>query len=288
MSMETVERYIQELEAIRNYSNVVEERDGLSKRAAALEASLRSASEELARYKELKARLADGGEVSLDEARHDLLRAMDGEIEKRARERFEALKEEYEATMPRRVYERLVETLKGRLWPKEIATVIRAEAEKIANGILYHSEKWPDKFKEYYQKEVEAGVKSGLDSEFERRVEERAEARARQRLRELANAEWPRWYSANIEPRIAELEAQARQNALQLLKGPWTFTCDRCQTKFDAELTASGIEGLLAKGQVNMECTNPACEDRSIFSSRRHTFTVSLHELIELYISGGF
>ena len=36
MSMETIERYVQELEAIKNYAKVVEERDELSRKAAAL------------------------------------------------------------------------------------------------------------------------------------------------------------------------------------------------------------------------------------------------------------
>jgi len=114
MSMEAIEKYICELEAIRNYDKVVRERDELSKKASTLETSLKRTSEELARFKELKARLTDGGDVSLDGARQDFLRAMDAEIEKRAGERFEILKREYESKMPRLVYQRLVETLKGR------------------------------------------------------------------------------------------------------------------------------------------------------------------------------
>jgi len=156
--------------------------------------------------------------------------------------------------------------------------------EKRVNGILYHSQNWSDRFKQYYQKELEAGIKSGLDSEFERRVEEKAEARGQQRLRELKNEEWPGWFNANMEPRIAELERKLNENALQLLRGPWTFTCDRCGTTFGDELTAFGVEGLLTKGQVQIECVDPACEDHSWFASRRHRFQVSLHDLVEVYI----
>lgn len=126
-----------------------------------MEASLKSLSEELARYKELKVRLAGAGEISLDEARRDFLRVMD-----------------------------------------------------------------------------------------------------------------------------AELERKANENAFQLLKGPWTFVCDRCGTTSNDELTAFGVEELVRKGQVQVECDNPACEDRSLFSTGRHRFKVSLHELIELYITG--
>jgi len=285
MSIETVERYIQELEAIKNYSEVKREKEELSHKIEELKASLDNALKEVSSLKGLKAHL-DGAEMTLEEARLDFIRAQDAEIEKRAAERFEALKLEYEAKMPQLVYQRLIEIFKGRLWPKEIATVVKAETEERANGILYHSENWPDKFKEYHQKQVEAGVKSGLDAEFNKRVEERANMRAQQRLRELKNEEWPKWFNANIEPRIAELQAKVNANALQLLKGPWTFTCDRCGTRFDAEVTAEGIEQLLRSGQVKSECANPQCEDHSLFSTRRHTLQVSLHDLIKVRIPG--
>jgi len=186
--------------------------------------------------------------------------------------------------MPLLVYQRLVEVLKGRLWPTDIATIIRAEVEKRVNGILYDSENWPDRFKDHYQKEVEAGVKSGPDAEFKSSIEESAEVEARRRLRQLASAEWPRWLSANIEPRVAELEGKANENAFQLLKGPWPFTCDHCGTTSSNELTAVGVEELLRKGRVQIECTNPACEDRFLLPARRHRFRVALHDLIEAYI----
>lgn len=284
MSMETIDRYIQELEAIRNYDKVVKARDELRRKLATLEASLKSTSDKLAQYKELKVRLVDGGEISLDEARRDFLRAIDAEIEKRAGERFEALRREYETKMPHLVYQRLVEIVKGRAWPTEIAAVVRAEAEKRADRILYDKEEWPDKFKDYYQTEVQADVKSGLDSEFNRRVEESAKVKVQQRLTELVNAVWPQWFAQNIEPRITELERNANENVFQLLKGPWTFICDRCETSSDYELTPLGVEELLRKGRIQIECVNPACEDRSLFSSRRHRFQVSLHDLVEFYI----
>lgn len=284
MSMEAVERYIQDLEAINNYGRVVKERDELSEKAATLEARLKRTSDELAGLKEFKVQLGESGEISLDEARQDFLRAMDMEIEKRTGERFEALKQEYEAKMPQVVYQRLVEILKGQAWPLEIAAVISAEVAKSVNRILYHSENWPDKFKVYYREEVGVGVKSGLDSEFERRVEEAAKAKAQQRLRELKNEEWPKWFSANIEPRIAELERKVSENAFQLLKGPWTFVCDQCDTTFSDQLTGAEIEALLTKGQIQIECINPACDDHFLFSSRRHRFRVLLHALIKTYV----
>ncbi|GAI53366.1 unnamed protein product, partial [marine sediment metagenome] len=119
------------------------------------------------------------------------------------------------------------------------------------------------------------------------RVETAAITRARQRLKELITTEWPTWYRTNVDPKIAELESRIDADALQLLMGPWEFTCDRCGTKFGAKLTASGIEDLLREGLVRIECSNAACEDSGWFSRRRHTFTVSLHKLIESHIPSG-
>jgi len=282
--VENIERYIRELKAIKNYDKVIRERDELSWKVAALGTRLKSTSQELAVYKELKVRFVDGGQTSLDEARQDFLMAMDAEIERRSGERFEELKREYEGEMPQLVYQRLVDIVKGRLWPQEIAAVVSTEAEKKVKWILYHSDNWPDRFKEYYRKEVEAGIKSGLDSEFGRRVEESAEVKARQRLGELVNTAWPAWFNKNVHPRISELEGRANENALQLLKGPWTLTCDRCGTKSSTELTAFGVEELLRKGKVQVECDNPACQDRFFLSTSRHRFGVSLYDLVEAYI----
>jgi hypothetical protein len=78
--------------------------------------------------------------------------------------------------------------------------------------------------------------------------------------------------------KIAELESKINAGALQLLKGPWVLTCDQCGTSSNAELTANGIEQLLTSGQVKAECANPECQ--------RHTFQVSLHDLIKLRITG--
>ena len=58
-------------------------------------------------------------------------------------------------------------------------------------------------------------------------------------------------------------------------------------TNCDDELTPFEIEELLTKRRIQIECINPACEDRSLFSTRRHRFQVSLHDLIEVYIRGG-
>jgi len=284
MSIETVEKYLQELEAIKNYPQVKREKEVLSRQMEELKASLDNALKEVSLLKGLKANL-DSAEMTLEEARLDFIRAQDAEIEKRAADRFEELKGDYESKMPQLVYQRLRDILRQPWWPEEMAKLVDTEAKKKADAILRDQDNWPQWFKELYQQEVTKEVSAGLNEEFNARVETTAVARARQRLNELTSTEWPAWYQANVEPRIIELETKINTGALQLLIGPWGFTCDRCATKFDAELTAEGIEQLLRTGQIKVACANPDCEDHSLFSTRRHTFQVSLYDLIEVRIA---
>lgn len=285
MTIETIERYIQDLEAIKNYPRVVQERDKLSKKVEKLKANRDKTLKELSSLKTLKANL-DGPEMTLEEARLDFIQAQDAEIERRAADSFGKLKANYDSRMPQLVYQRLCRILEQSRWPEEIAKLIDAEAEKKANTLLRDENNWPGWFRKLYQEEVTKKVSSGLNEEFNARVETAAIGRAQERLKQLISTEWPAWYQANAEPKLTELETKVNENALQVLRGPWMFSCDRCGTSFSSELTSLGIEDLLRRGYVEIQCSNQVCEDRSFFSTRRHTFRVSLHDLIDLHIGG--
>jgi hypothetical protein len=287
VTIEAAERYIQELEAIKNYRKVVNERDELSQEVDKVKANLENALKEVSSLKSSKAKL-DGAEMTLEEARLDFIRAQDAEIEKRASDRFQELKANYESKMSQLVYQRLRDILGQPWWPEEIAKLIDTEAKKKADAILRDQKSWPEWFKKLYEEEVNKKVSIGLNQEFNARVETAAMTRAQQRLRELTATEWPAWYRANVQLKIAELESKINAGTLQLLKGPWVFICDQCGTKFNAELTASGIEDLLIRGELKIQCSNAACEDSGWFSNRKHTFRVSLQDLIEFYVSGQF
>ena len=283
MSIETIEKYLQELEAIKNYPQVKREKEELSHKIEALKVSLDNALKEVSSLKRLKAKLG-GAEMTLEEARLDFIQTQDAEVERRAAGSFEKLKADYESKMPQLVYQRLRDILKQPVLPGGIAKLIDTEAKKKADAILRDQSSWPEWFRKIYEEEVKKKVSAGLNQEFDARVETAAMARARQRLNELTTTEWPAWYQENVEPKIAELENKINAGALQLLNGPWVFTCDRCWTRFDAQVTAEGIEQLLRSGQFKLTCANPECEDHSLFSTRRHTFQMSLHDLIKLLI----
>ncbi len=285
MNINTIERYIQELEAIKNYPQVKRDKEKLSQKVEELKVSLDNALSEVSSLKRVKAKLG-GVQMTLEEARLDFIRVQDAEVEKRATDRFEKLKGDYEAKMPQLLYQRLRNILKQPRLPEEIAKPIDTEAKKKANTILHDPDNWPPWFKQLYQEEVAKKVSAGLNQEFNARVETAAITRARQRLNELTNTEWPAWCRANVDPKIAELESKINAGALQLLMGPWMFTCDQCGTSSNAELIAGEIEQLLRTGQIKVACGNPDCEDKGWFSSRRHTFYVSMQNLIEDRIMG--
>jgi len=283
MSMENIERYIQESEAIKNYPQLERERNKLSRQVEKLNADLDKALEEVSYLRSLKAPL-DGADMTLEEARLDFTRARDAEIQARVAERFEKVKSDYECKMPQLVYERLCDTLTQTSWPEEIARLVDVEAKKKADATLHDRSNWPQWFKEYYEEEVRKKVGAGLNQEFTTRVEAAAMTTAQRKLVQLANVDWPKWYRANVEPKLAELRSKLTDNALHLLRGPWIFACDQCGTSVNAELTAAEIEKLLRAGQIRVACGNPDCEDKGWLSTRRHTFRMSLLDLIETYI----
>jgi hypothetical protein len=252
-----------------------------------LDAELGKASSELSKLRELKIKSADGRSLTIEEARDEFIRARESEIEGRANQKFGMFKADLEAKMPKLIYDKLIETMGKPPWPKDIASAIEAKAGEIADGILRNKESWPGWFKEHYPKEVRAGVNAGLDAQFVQRVEGEAGARAKKKLGELATVEWPNWYNANIKPKLSDLEAKIKVNAIRALEGPLGgVKCDRCGADQGAfKLTEDGISDMLTRGYVEPECINPHCEDLPAFRRRRkHRIRISILDLIAAHI----
>ncbi|GAI32844.1 unnamed protein product, partial [marine sediment metagenome] len=202
----TMEKHVRELETLRHYPRVKQERDSLamevarlkekitalesevstknglsaqlSKRAAEineLAGKLAEAGRELTSLKDFKVKLSGGTELALDEIRAQFLNAEEDEIEKKVKERLRALKKDLQRRMPGLVHKRLIRLLESPSWPPEIARVIDTTARQIADDILGTRDQWPDWFKNYYLDEVNALVNHRLSAEFETRVQVEAE-----------------------------------------------------------------------------------------------------------------
>ena len=247
--LEAMETYIKELGGLKKYeeaqrleqeiselrarlSQMLAETDRLknelliSKKAqqegCGLREALSKAEREVSMLEKTKA-ILEGKDVTLEVATQEFVKASEAEIKAGVEREFEGLRKNFEAGVPRLVYDKLLAILKEREWPPEIAQVIAGEAQKKA--------------------------KSQLDDEFKRRVSEKA----LDRLRELKRTEW--------RPFLEEQASRIASNLKALVaefQGRWHFTCDRCQGKVTVEIGPREIAALL-KGDRVAECSR--CRD---------------------------
>jgi chromosome segregation ATPase len=324
MSLEKAEKYLEQLEAIKYYDNVKRERDELSAKVKELKANLvakgraieeltrklsdlekvaevkegemkalkkelRAKDEEAAglkaharqlesRVKELEELKVTSDGKTLKEAEESFLMARETEIKKRAHESLAQIRLQWERDeKPKEVLSDAIRLLRStieelrkpepRHFPKEVVEIGLSDR---------------------VQEIITSEVNKRLDAEFLRRVEESSEKRTLRKLEHLKSVEWPNWYRINVEPRIRELESKATSNAIAMLRGPWTITCDKCGQKFETNLTSEGMESLLRFSFAYLECQNPLCIDSVLLWTRRHRIRVSLKDLIDAKLMAGF
>ena len=305
----TLEKHIKELEALRRYPRVKQERDSLamevvqlkekvavlesevsthnelssqlSKREAEineLAGKLAEARKELTSLKSFKVKLPDGAELTLDEMRSQFLHAEEDEIEKKVKERLQTLKKNIRRRMPGLVHKRLIQLLESPSWPPEIARAIDTTARQIADDTLGARDQWPDWFRSYYLDEVNTLVKQRLTTEFEKRVQ----AEAEKRLELMKAGEWKEYAGSK-----ARAIASSLKDLLKELQGTWWFTCDRCGHRLSVDLSPSDVALLLGGKTIDIACTT--CLDPApfpfILSTVQHkVVSVSLGGLLELYM----
>ena len=319
MSLEKIEKYIKELQAIKNYDTIKSERDTLQTKLKELEKKLSSQTKKLEELLQAKKNLE--GQVkektqeisslkkelkTKDQAIKDLeenlhrLKSRVNELEKLKAFKDKTLEEAEkdllkakEEEIKKRAQE-LFAQMKSR-WekgdkPKEVQT----EAVKLVKHIVKTLSRPEPRFfmkeaadaglPEEIEEIINSEVEKRLNAEFNKRVEERAEQISREKLEQKINIAWPHWHKTHVEPKIRMLETKIMNNAINALKGPWTITCDKCGTAFDIELTPQGIEEILRQGYTEIECQNPWCTDFFFLSEQRHKIKVTLRDLIEFYI----
>jgi hypothetical protein len=247
--LRTMQTHLRELDALKKYeeakkleqevselkaqlSEVEGERDELKKElllnkeakeeTRQLKEALNRAEEELTMLKEVRA-ILEGEDLNLGEAAREFVKAKELEISSRVQDEFKGLKEDFEAGVPRLVYEKLVAILKEPEWPAEIARLIEDKAEEKAQ--------------------------SRLNDEFRRRVNEEA----LDRLKELKRTEWRPF----IEEKASRISSSLKALAAEL-QGTWHFACDQCHNRVTVEIGPREIATLL-KGARVAEC--PRCTD---------------------------
>jgi len=276
--LKAMETHLKELEALKKYDEVKRlnqevselkarvselrsERDSLKKEmplrkkaeeeVCQLKEALNRTRAELSMVKETKA-ILNGGDLTLEEAARDFVKAREAEIGARVEAEFKQLKKNFEAKAPRLVYHKLLAILKKPDLPAEIAQVI--------------------------EKKVEEKVQSRLDDEFEHRVNEEAW----NRLQELKWTEWRPFIEAEVSRLGSSLKTLVAE-----LQGTWHFACDQCQSRVTVEIGPRQISALL-KGVRVAEC--PRCRDFHLPPAppvAPHKIDGSaLEDLVEAYLAG--
>jgi len=305
----TLEKHVRELEALRRYPRVKQERDSLAievtwlkEKVAVLESEVSAKNElssqlskqeaeiselagklaevgkEITSLRNFKVRLPDGDELALDEMRVQFLHAEEDEIERKVKERLRVLKKDMRRRMPSLVHKRLIQVVESPSWPPEIARVIDTTARQIADRILGARDQWPDWFKSYYFEEVNALVNHHLTAEFESRVQ----AETEKRLELMKAGEWKEYTGSR-----ARALASSLKDLLKELRGTWWFTCDRCGHRLSVDLSPSDVGLLLGGKTIDIICTT--CLDPApfpfILSTVQHkVVSLSLGGLLELYM----
>lgn len=272
-----MEAYVKELKALKKYeevkrlnqevsqlkarlSEVGAERDKLKKEmlvnkkakeeVCQLKEALNRTQEELSMLKQAKV-ILNGGDLTMEQAARELVKAKEAEIRTMAEQDFEGLRKNFEAKAPRLVYQKLIAILKKHKWPVEIAQVIEKKAAEKAQ--------------------------SRLDDEFNLRVNEEAW----NRFQELKWTEW--------RPFVEEEASRIASNLKTLvaeLQRTWHFTCDQCGSRVTVDIGPREIAALL-KGERVAEC--PRCRDFNLppappFAPHK-IIGSALEDLVEAYLS---
>jgi DNA repair exonuclease SbcCD ATPase subunit len=282
MSLEKVERYVRDLNAIKEYGPVKAERDqlfvenklkeqeieklrekikDLQASKDGLQGDLASTTEELRRSRtqneKLQEELAElrdtklivgGEELTLPRIRELVEEAKSDKIKSRAKQLFNELRGEWEVKQkPKEVEAKAISDLRG-----IIDMLMRPEPHFFLQDAVNLN--------------LPQDVEKLISSEVDRRLE---------------RVEWPKWYAEVVQPKIGELEALIRENALNQLKGTWSLCCDKCGRPFKTELRGEHIEKLLRFGFIQVPCPHPQCLDQFLVFRSRHILRPTLGQLIE-------
>lgn len=123
---------------------------------------------------------------------------------------------------------------------------------------------------------LNAEVEKRVNTKFLMMVQDESDKKAFEKIENLKNVELPLLYAANVEPKIKQLISLARDNAIKMIKGPWSVTCNICGLNLEAELTSKGIADFLSTGYILIKCSNQSC---------RNNIKVSLEDLISIYLT---
>jgi len=308
MSFEPVEKYINELEALKHYPEVKQQRDKLVEENAELKARVAGLEKEVVDVKAELAHESEERKVAEDGLNEKTSSAekLGAEMDEVSRE-LKALKEfEFKSTrgMDLTLEQARDEFLKAQESEieeraSEKFDVLKADFETKIPGLVHDKLiktlgklPWPkeidsaigakakeiadgilrnkERWPDWFKEFYLKEVRSGVSAGLDAEFEQRVEKGATERAGKLS-----------------DLKAKIKENAVRALEGPWGgIKCDRCGADQGAfKLTEDGISSMLTREYIESECINPHCEDLPAFRRRRrHKIRILILDLIAAHI----
>lgn len=266
MSLEKIDQYIKELDAVKYYDIVKRQRDEAQERIVKLGHEV---SRLEGRVKELEEFKATVEGKTLNEAMQVLLEKKEKVIKEQAKEQadeaFSSMKAKWEKSeKPTEVENEAVKLLKG------VVRVLGGSGPQLFLDPLMRAD-IPRGVEEILAKEVERRI----DAEFTKRVEEKSSQEVAVKFDQMKSTERHKWLNENVEPRVTELEERILTNALRLIEGPWDIACDKCNTEQSKNFAPQEITELLSTRYVEVECVNPDCKNWG-----RHKIRIQLKDIV--------
>ena len=262
MSLEKIDQYLSELEAVKSYRQVKEETQKLKSRNIELEGRI----DELERMK-----VTSEGKT-IKEAEEAFLKAKKEEISKEAKEESNETHAKWQRDeKPKEVFDVSVRELKMILHglseaPHEVAPYDLAQA-----GLVVE-----------VKKILNEEVQKRLDVEFNKRVEARSNKIALEKLEDWKKFELKRWYDEKVIPEIARLGDLFNRNIIAFLRNTdWIIPCDKCGSQQFQKFTGKMVSDLITRGRSALPCINASCKDPV---NVKHQIPITLEGILDFMI----
>ncbi|HEY4698890.1 MAG TPA: hypothetical protein VIH27_00755 [Nitrososphaerales archaeon] len=247
MSLEKINQYISELEAVKFYDTVKKERDDLSLEIKSLHEVKVIVGEETLTLAQLIEKVAQ-------------IKA--GEIKTDSETLFKNFKSKWETNE------------KTNLVHQESIAVLTKIMVNLRNPHRLESKETKDlsvKVEEILNTRVDEKIKA----EFKDKVDKESDRKSDDKINSLMNETWPQWFELNRQPKINQLMTLINSNVLTALLGPWNILCPKCKAMYyNVMLIPEEFERLITTKRLFLNC-----EDQ--FGNITHEFTVSLSELLK-------
>lgn len=250
MSLEKINQYLKELEAVKFYDAVKKKMEASSSENQSLREVTVTVGEE---------------KLTLPQLRAKVLQVKADEIKTAAEKLFETHKSNWEVNeKPKLIYQEAVKSLSLIIDNESQSQQLNPESEVDSN--------LPEKVRAILGKKVN----EKMDYSFQIKVGTESDRKAAEKLKALVKEAWPRWFELNLQPKIDQLMGHINSNVLTALRGPWVIRCSKCNAVYNNEmLTPANVESLITTSCLSVDCGNQSG------NLGAHEFTVSLSELLK-------